>query len=78
MTKIISISQQVNHQEPAEKSWNVVDDQPLMDAYSLAVISATEKVSPSVVNIRCKKRLETVLLCPGEDPDLSSHLKVLL
>jgi len=37
----------------------VSDDSNLMDAYSKAVVSTTEKVSPAVVNIKVQKKVRT-------------------
>jgi S1-C subfamily serine protease len=55
MTKIKYLSYEQDSGQQLSESWKVVDEQPLMDAYSQAVIAATEKVSPSVVNIRAHK-----------------------
>ena len=55
MTQIFPISRTIDQQDQSGKSLHISDDQQLMDDYSRAVISASERVSPSVVNIRVTK-----------------------
>jgi S1-C subfamily serine protease len=55
MTQIVPISHTVDPLDQSGKSLHSVDEQPLLDAYSMAVITASERVSPSVVNIRVQK-----------------------
>ena len=55
MTQIIPLSRTLDQQDQSGKTLHAFDEQPLMDDYSRAVISASERISPSVVNIRATK-----------------------
>jgi len=59
MTQIIPIASGIYQQENGEKLGDTRDDSRLLDAYSQAVISVTDKVSPSVVNIKVKKKIRS-------------------
>jgi S1-C subfamily serine protease len=56
MTHILQISSEDYSHQSEGKLRKVEDDSVLLDAYSQAVVSTTEKVSAAVVNIRVKKK----------------------
>jgi len=56
MTHVLEISTESYSQQSEGKLRKVEDDSFLLDAYSQAVVSATEKVSDAVVNIKVKKK----------------------
>jgi S1-C subfamily serine protease len=56
MTQIIQLSSEIHPNNHNPKLREIPKDAGLLDAYSQAVISVTEKVSPSVVNIKVRKR----------------------
>lgn len=56
MAHTIQIASSTYPEERSTGFPGISDDSRLLDAYSRAVISVTEKVSPSVVNIKVKKK----------------------
>ena len=56
MTQTIQISSEIYPDNNRESFRNIHKDSDLLDAYSQAVISVTDKVSPSVVNIKVHKK----------------------
>ena len=56
MTHVLEISTEGYSQQSEGKLRKVEDDSILLDAYSQAVVSSTEKVSAAVVNIKVKKK----------------------
>ncbi len=56
MTHVLEISTEGYSQQSEGKLRKVEDDSILLDAYSQAVVSTTEKVSAAVVNIKVKKK----------------------
>jgi len=56
MTHVIEISTKDYSPQSERKLRKVEDDSVLLDAYSQAVVSTTEKVSVAVVNIKVKKK----------------------
>jgi S1-C subfamily serine protease len=56
MTKVLPISTDDFSNQTKRKLRKVEDDSNLLDAYSQAVVSSTEKVSAAVVNIKVKKK----------------------
>ena len=56
MAQTITISRENINSENRSNFRRVDDDSYLMDAYSQAVVSSTEKVSPAVVNIKVSKK----------------------
>ncbi len=56
MTHVIEISTKDYSPQSERKLRKVEDDSVLLDAYSQAVVSTTEKVSAAVVNIKVKKK----------------------
>ena len=56
MTQTIQISSDIYPNNNRERFRNIQKDSDLLDAYSQAVISVTDKVSPSVVNIKVHKK----------------------
>jgi len=56
MTHILQISSEEYSHQTEGKLRKVEDDSVLLDAYSQAVVSTTEKVSAAVVNIKVKKK----------------------
>lgn len=59
MAQLSRISSEDISKENRRNFKRVIDDSYLMDAYSQAVVSSTEKVSPAVVNIRVSKSIRT-------------------
>lgn len=59
MTQILKISNEHIHRDDRRQFRKVDHDASLMDAYSLAVVSTTEKVSPAVVNIKVSQKTAT-------------------
>jgi len=56
MTHVLEISAESYSQQREKNLRMVEDDSVLLDAYSQAVVSSTEKVSAAVVNIKVKKK----------------------
>jgi len=56
MTHVLQISSEDYSQHNQGKLHKLEDDSILLDAYSQAVVSSTEKVSAAVVNIKVKKK----------------------
>ena len=56
MTHVFEISTEGYSQQSERKLRKVEDDSVLLDAYSQAVVSSTEKVSAAVVNIKVQKK----------------------
>jgi hypothetical protein len=56
MTHVRQISSEDFSPQSKGKLRKVEDDSNLLDAYSQAVVSSTEKVSAAVVNIKVKKK----------------------
>ncbi len=56
MTNVLEISTEGYSQQSEGKLRKVEDDSVLLDAYSQAVVSTTDKVSAAVVNIKVKKK----------------------
>ena len=59
MSQILKISNEHIHQNDRGKFRKVNHDASLMDAYSQAVVSTTDKVSPAVVNIQVSQKVMT-------------------
>jgi len=59
MAQILKISNEHVHQDDRGKFRKVNHDASLMDAYSQAVVSTTDKVSPAVVNIKVSQKTKT-------------------
>ena len=59
MAQILHISIDGNHEMNPDNISKVHHDSSLMDAYSKAVVSSTEIVSPAVVNIQVSKKART-------------------
>ncbi|MCK4751342.1 MAG: trypsin-like peptidase domain-containing protein, partial [Bacteroidales bacterium] len=59
MSNILRIASRGEKITDPSEHLKVTDDSSLMDAYSQAVVSATQKVSPSVVNIKVSKKVRT-------------------
>ncbi len=59
MAETIQVSSNISSDQIQKNFRGIQNDSGLLDAYSQAVISVTEKVSPSVVNIKVKKKART-------------------
>lgn len=59
MSQTIHIASGIQQADNRRSQQEIKDESRLLDAYSQAVISVTEKVSPSVVNIKVRKKTRT-------------------